>query len=142
MKIQDLINKKILIAEKRILDLTKSNDLRRLSEIEKYQISEFYKEKSKNRLETAKIIYDASKRSNKKGINDDYKDYAEVVAVAGVKELVSGTETVNGLEITVDETFYTSDTKTERSATLIVGKSVLRTIEDGDSFVEKEDESG
>ncbi len=78
MKIQDLINKKISIAEKRIQELTKSNDLKRLSETEKYQISKFYEEKSKNRLETAKIIYNASKKS----ITGNYKDYAEVVAAA------------------------------------------------------------
>ncbi len=82
MKIQDLINKKISIAEKRIMDLIKSNDLRKLSEIEKHQISKFYEEKSKNRLETAKIIYNASKKSDKKDIGGEYKDYAEVVAAA------------------------------------------------------------
>ena len=82
MKIQDLINKKISIAEKRIIDLTKSNDLKKLSEKEKYQISKFYVEKSKNRLETAKIIYNASKKFNKKSISEEYKDYAEVVAAA------------------------------------------------------------
>ena len=80
MKIQDLINKKISIAEKRIMDITKSNDLKKLSEIERYQISKFYEEKSKNRLETAKIIYNASKKFNKKSISEEYKDYAEVVA--------------------------------------------------------------
>ena len=82
MKIQDLINKKISIAEKRIMDITKSNDLKKLSETEKYQISKFYEEKSKNRLETAKIIYNASKKFNKKSISEEYKDYAEVVAAA------------------------------------------------------------
>ena len=78
MKIQDLIQKKISIAEKRILELIRSNDLKKLSEAEKYQISRFYEEKSKNRLETAKLIYNASKESN----NEGYKDYSEVVAAA------------------------------------------------------------
>ena len=82
MKIQDLINKKISIAEKRIMDITKSNDLKKLSEIERYQISKFYEEKSKNRLETAKIIYNVSKKSNKNDVSEGYKDYAEVVAAA------------------------------------------------------------
>ena len=82
MKIQNLINKKISIAEKRIMDITKSNDLKKLSEIERYQISKFYEEKSKNRLETAKIIYNVSKKSNKNDVSVGYKDYAEVVAAA------------------------------------------------------------
>lgn len=80
MKEQDLIKKRIEIAEKRIIELIESNDLKKLSELEKRQISDFYQEKSRNRLETAKIIYNASKEGNKflKG----YKDYAEVVAAA------------------------------------------------------------
>ena len=85
MKIQDLIKKKIIIAEKRILELTQSNDLKKLSETEKHQIANFYEEKSKNRLETAKLIYNVSKEeSNKKMLRADegYKDYAEVVAAA------------------------------------------------------------
>lgn len=82
MRIQDIIKKKITIAEKRILELTESNDLRKLSETEKHQIAGFYQEKSRNRLETAKIIYNASSDSDKKGISGGYKDYAEVVAAA------------------------------------------------------------
>ncbi len=75
---QDIIKKKITIAEKRILELIQSDNLKKLSETEKYQISKFYEEKSKNRLETAKLIYNASKESN----NNRYKDYSEVVAAA------------------------------------------------------------
>lgn len=82
MKIQDIIKEKIEIAEKRILELIEAEDLKKLSETEKYQISKFYEEKSKNRLETSKIIYNASKNSSKGNINDGYKDYAEVVAAA------------------------------------------------------------
>ena len=80
MKVQDIIKKKIEIAERRILELTKAGDLKNLPDAEKYQISKFYEEKSRNRLETAKIIYDASKNSdeNIRG----YKDYAEVVSAA------------------------------------------------------------
>ncbi len=78
MKIQGLVKKKIAIAEKRILELTQSNDLKKISETEKHQISRFYQEKSKNRLETAKLIYNASKKESK----GEYKDYAEVVAAA------------------------------------------------------------
>lgn len=76
MKTNDLIKKRVAIAEKCILGLNKSGDLKNLSEMEKYKISGFYEEKSKNRLETAKIIYNASKN------NEGYKDYAEVVSAA------------------------------------------------------------
>ena len=76
MKINDLIKKRVAIAEKFILELNKSGDLKNLSEMEKYKISGFYEEKSKNRLETAKIIYNASKN------NEGYKDYSEVVSAA------------------------------------------------------------
>jgi len=76
MKINDLIKKRVAIAEKCIIELNKSGDLKNLSEMEKYKISGFYEEKSKNRLETAKIIYNASKN------NEGYKDYSEVVSAA------------------------------------------------------------
>jgi len=39
MRTNELINKKITIAEKRVLELTKSNDLKKLSETEKHQIT-------------------------------------------------------------------------------------------------------
>jgi len=70
------MKKQIKIAEKRIQELTKENNLKKLSEKEKHQISNFYKDKSKNRLQTAKIIYKTSKEDT------TYKDYAEVVAAA------------------------------------------------------------
>ncbi len=79
---KDIIKEKIEIAEKRMLELTNSGDLKKLSEKEKHQISSFYEEKSKNRLQTAKIIYNASKSLDKGGINEQYKDYGEVVAAA------------------------------------------------------------
>lgn len=69
-----IINEKIRIAEKRILELIKSGNLKKISEKEKYQISKFYLDKSRNRLETAKIIYNASKKE------ESYNDYAEVVS--------------------------------------------------------------
>jgi len=74
---KDIIKKKIEIANKRIQELTKSGDLKKLSEKEKYQISKFYESKSKKRLKTAKIIYDLSRDPN-----TSYNDYAEVVAAA------------------------------------------------------------
>jgi hypothetical protein len=61
---------------------------------------------------------------------------AVVVDVDGVRETISAssTETVNGIEITVDETFYEED-KAQRSATLIVGKDSQETYKDGDAYV-------
>lgn len=76
---KDLMEKKISIAEKRILELTKSDDLKKLPETEKHKIASFYQEKSMNRLETAKLIYNASKFSKER---QGYRDYAEVVAAA------------------------------------------------------------
>ncbi|MBI2136684.1 hypothetical protein HYU06_06455 [Candidatus Woesearchaeota archaeon] len=78
MKQEDLIKKKLETAEKRILELVNSRDLKKLSDTERYLISRFYEEKSLNRLETARIIYNASKNPAKKG----YKDYAETVAAS------------------------------------------------------------
>ncbi len=79
-----MVRKKIEIAEKRILELNKSNDLKKLSEKEKHQISNFYEEKSRNRLETAILIYNISSgvRNREIHISEDYKDYAEVVSAA------------------------------------------------------------
>jgi len=60
---------------------------------------------------------------------------AIVIDVDGVQETIpaSGTETVNGIEISVDETFYEED-KAQRSATLIVGKDSQETYKDGDAY--------
>lgn len=85
MKIQDKIRKDILIAEKRVLELNENEELKRLSEIDKYKIANFFKEKSKNRLETARLVYNASKNIENKKINNifmDYCDYSEVVAAS------------------------------------------------------------
>jgi len=73
---EEIIKKKIAIAEKRISELLESGDLRLLSEQERYSISSFYEDKSKNRLESARIIYKASNKSK------TYRDYAEVVAAS------------------------------------------------------------
>ncbi|MCX6750571.1 MAG: hypothetical protein NTZ83_03875 [Candidatus Pacearchaeota archaeon] len=82
MNIEELIKKKIAIAEKRVLELIKSEELKSILEQERYKISEFYEEKSKNRLESAKIIYNNSKSKNKIGISKDYSDYPEVISAA------------------------------------------------------------
>lgn len=67
---------KIAFAEKRIKELTESGDLKKLSDKEKHSIRVFYEQKSRNRLETARIIYNKSKDSS------SYSDYAETVSAA------------------------------------------------------------
>ena len=54
MKVQDIIKKKIEIAERRILELIKAGDLKNLPDAEKYQISRFYEEKSRSQPLSAK----------------------------------------------------------------------------------------
>ena len=54
-------HKKISFADKRIKEIIGSGDLKKLDEKEKYNLKRFYEEKSKNRLETARIIYNSSK---------------------------------------------------------------------------------
>jgi len=85
MKIKDVMNKKIAIAEKRILELTKSGDLKRLSGDLRHKIAKFYEEKSMNRLDTANLIYSISKNTDMKKANkisSGYTDYSEAVASA------------------------------------------------------------
>jgi len=82
MKKEDLIKKKVAEAEKGILGLIESGDLKLLPENEKYSISEFYESKSRNRLASAKLIYNASRKSSKFGLDKNYADYSEVVAAA------------------------------------------------------------
>lgn len=76
MKEIELINKKIEEAEKRIKELIEEEDLKKLTEQEKYQISKFYEAKCLNRLETAKLIFEDSKTK------EDYTDYSEAVSAA------------------------------------------------------------
>jgi len=59
-----------------------------------------------------------------------------VIDVDGVTETVGSTaETVNGIEVKVDDTFYSSNDKTERSASIILGKDATETYKDGDAYV-------
>jgi len=85
MKEIELINKKIEEAEKRIKELSENNDLRKLVEQEKHKVSEFYKKKCFNRLETAKLIFTNSKSPEnriKNEMNNNYSDFSEVVSAA------------------------------------------------------------
>ena len=58
-----------------------------------------------------------------------------IVDVDGVTDTITGTQTVNGLEISIDSTF-TADNLAERAATLIVGTEAVETYNDGDKFIE------
>lgn len=60
MKKDKLMEQKIRIAEKRIQELIKSRDIKKLDEKTKEHITKFYENMSINRLETAKIIYKIS----------------------------------------------------------------------------------
>ena len=61
---------------------------------------------------------------------------AILVDVDGTRETISAssTKTINGIEVSNDETFYTNEIS-ERSASLIIGKDAQSTYEDGDAFV-------
>lgn len=64
-----------------------------------------------------------------------------VVTVDGVRETISNgnTETVNGIEIVNDETFY-EDSKDQRSATLIIGTDASESYTDGDAYVGEDED--
>ncbi len=76
MKQEEIIQKKIKIAESRIKELIESGELKKLSPFDAEKIAQFYLGKSNNRLETAKIIFDKSKESSK------YSDFSESVSAA------------------------------------------------------------
>ena len=61
---------------------------------------------------------------------------AIVVDVDGEVETISSssTETVNGVEINNDETFYDSNDVSQRSATVIIGTDATETYSDGDAY--------
>ena len=61
---------------------------------------------------------------------------AIVIDVDGEVETISSssTETVNGVEINNDETFYDSNDVSQRSATLIIGTDATETYQDGDAY--------
>jgi hypothetical protein len=63
-----------------------------------------------------------------------------IVDVDGVQETIPGghTETVNGIEITNDETFYDSGSFESCAATLLIGEDVEKTIKDGDYYSDNE----
>jgi len=79
---RDNTAKDIRIAEKAVLELTQSGDLKKLPEQLARQIADFYETKGLNRLQTAKLIYEASKSAKKYNLPEKYSDYSEAVAAA------------------------------------------------------------
>ena len=77
---QDIMSKKVSEAEKSILKLTQSGDLKKLPEPLSSQIASFFETKCLHRLETARLIYRASKEH--KDTPTNYTDYSESVAAA------------------------------------------------------------
>lgn len=78
-------DKKIEIAEKRVMELIDLGDIKKLSEQTKDNIAQFYESKSRNRLETATLIYSYSSNSKKEQgveVSANYADYGEVVAAS------------------------------------------------------------
>jgi hypothetical protein len=57
-----------------------------------------------------------------------------LIDVDGVTKTVSGTQTVNGLQIKVKDTFY-SDVLSERVATLVIGKEATKSYTSGDAYI-------
>jgi len=58
-----------------------------------------------------------------------------IVDVDGTTKTVTGTKTVNGLEVQASDCFY-EETKAERSATLIIGTDAVETYTDADEFID------
>lgn len=76
------ISKDLKIAEKAVLELTQSGDLKKLPEQLAHQIANFYETMCLNRLQSAKFIYEASKTPKKYNLPEKYSDYSETVAAA------------------------------------------------------------
>lgn len=70
------IDRKIKEAEQRIKELFETGDLKRLTEEEKYPLAQFYRQKSLQRLETAKFIFQRSLQ------DQTYNDFSEAVSAA------------------------------------------------------------
>ena len=56
-----------------------------------------------------------------------------IVTIDGTKYTITGTETQEGIEIAVDDTFY-SDTLSERAATIVLGKDAQETYIHGNKY--------
>ncbi len=78
---KEQIVKKTAIAEKAVRELTQSGDLKRLADPTALQIARFFETKCLNRLQTAKLVYEASQDPKKHNLSN-YSDYSEAVAAA------------------------------------------------------------
>lgn len=77
MKKEEVINKRIEIAEKVVRGLVEEGNLKKISDQLRDNVADFYESKALNRLKTAKPIYEASKEQK-----EGYTDYSEVVAAS------------------------------------------------------------
>jgi hypothetical protein len=57
-----------------------------------------------------------------------------IATIEGTKYTISGTETHEGVEIAIDDYFY-SDTLAERAATLVIGKDAQETYVNGNKYI-------
>jgi len=76
---------KILNAEKGVKILHDQGEIKRLSEKEKNKIAQFYEKRSRNRIETASLIFMYSSDAKKSKTNDvskEYVDYGEVITAS------------------------------------------------------------
>ncbi len=76
MNEEEYIKKRVLEAEATVSALLKEGALKKLTEQESIQISKFYEEKSIRRLETARLIFEASRKGQ------HYDDFSEAVSAA------------------------------------------------------------
>lgn len=76
MNEEEYIKKRVQEAEATIGVLLKEGVLKKIAELEGIQISKFYEDKSIRRLETARLIFEASKKSS------HYDDFSETVSTA------------------------------------------------------------
>ena len=69
---KDYIIRRIEEADKRIKELLEHGDIKKISEEERHRLVIFFRQRSLHRLQTARIIYEASGK-------DNYEDYGEAV---------------------------------------------------------------
>jgi len=72
----------------------------------------------------------------------DVSSSSAVIEVDGVTEIISddATETVNGVEVTVDEVFSRTE-RSESSANIFVGKESSETYNSGDEFINEDEDN-
>lgn len=76
---------KMVIAEKEVKKLHDDGELRQLSDQEREKIAQSYEQRSKNRMETASLIFlysSDTKKNQTTDISKEYRDYGEVVTAS------------------------------------------------------------